>query len=227
VTMRHSNVLEEDYFQSDWSAGATTMDRRDVMHARGWTYMRLRGRINGQDVTGAGRIPFTYAASRKHSPWFRLTVADGMELVDGPSGAMVQDPNGATIARYPQGSFLRGVNRPWMGLHAMDTVRRDAAEQRAAFKTERANNGRDVKVTVVHNKNELLYTIDLEADLIRRIEFIDTGTPVGRLDFEYLQDLGGDLREFEAPARTGERTSLRQSEGILWLVQLANGAFGN
>lgn len=227
VTVRHSNVLEEDYFQSDWSAGATTKDRRDVMHARGWTYVRLRGRIDGQDVTGAARIPFTYAASREHSPWLRLTVADGATLVDGPSGAIVQDPDGTTTARYPQGSFLRGVNRPWMGLHVMDTVRRDAAEQRAAFKTELMNNGRDVKVTVVHNRNELTYTIDLEADLIRRIEFIDTGTVVGHLDFEYLQDLGGDLSEFEAPAPTGERTSLRQSEGLLWLVQLANGAFGN
>ncbi|MDI6450693.1 RNA polymerase sigma factor [Anaerobaca lacustris] len=226
LTVRHSNVLEEDYFQSDWSAGTTMVDNRDAMHAREWTYLRIHGRISGRDVAGSGRIPFTYAASREQGPWLRLTVADGTTLVDGPSGAIVQDPNGSATARYPQGTFLRGMNRPWMGLHVMDTVRRDAAEQRAAFRTELMGNGRDVRVTVVHEKMELIYTIDLEADLIRRIELLNAGTPAGHLDFEYLQDLGGDLDEFDAPARTSERTSLRQSEGLLWLVQLANGALG-
>jgi len=227
MTVRHSNVLEEDYFQSDWATGATMVDHRDPMHARGWTYTRIRGRIDGRDVTGAGRVPFTYAASREHSPWLRLTVADGATLVEGPAGAIVQDPNGSAVARYPQGSFLKGMNRPWMGLHVMDTVRRDAAEQRISFATDRLDNGRDVRVTVVHESNKLVYTIDLDADLIRRVEFLDADRTVGHLDFEYLQDLDGDLSEFQAPARTVERTSLREAQGLLWLVQLANGAFND
>lgn len=227
VTMRHSNVLEEDYFQSDWSASATRVDNRDVMHARGWTYMRIRGQVNGQDVTGAGRLPFIYEASREHSPWIKLTLADGTTLADGPGGAIVQDPDGAAMARYPQGSFLRGMNRPWMGLHVMDSVRRDAAEQRASFQTEPMDNGREVQVTVTEGANKLIYTIDLDADLIRKIDFLKGGKSVGHLEFEYLQSLDADLTEFEAPASTSERTSLKQSQGLLWLVQLANGAFGN
>lgn len=227
VTVRHSNVLEEDYFQSDWSAGVAPQDNRDAMHARGWTYMRIRGQVGGQDITGAGRIPFIYGTSREHSPWLRLTTANGTTLIDGPAGAVVQDPNGATKARYPQGSFLSGMNRPWMGLHVMDTVRRDAAEQRISFRTELLNNGRDVQVTVVRDTDKLVYTIDLDADVIRRIEFLQAQRPVGYLDFEYLQDLDGDLSEFKAPAGGTERTSLKQSQGILWLVQLARGAFAD
>ncbi len=227
VIVRHRNVLEEDYFQSDWSAGATQVDHRDAMHARGWTYMRIRGEVNGQDVSGSGRIPFIYAASREHSPWLKLTVDDGTTLIDGPAGAIVQDPNGSPTARYPQGSFLRGMNRPWMGLHVMDTVRRDAAEQRVSFQTEMADDGRHVQVTVAQGASQLVYTIDLDADLIRRIEFKKSARPVGHLEFEYLQDLDTDLSEFDAPTGTVERTSLRQSQGLLWLVQLANGAFGS
>ncbi len=227
VIVRHPNVLEEDYFQSDWSAGATREDHRDAMHTRGWTYMRIRGQVNGQDVSGTGRIPFIYAASREHTPWLKLTVGDGITLIDGPAGAIVQDPNGSPTARYPQGSFLRGMNRPWMGLHVMDTVRRDAAEQRVSFQTEMMDDGRQVQVTVAQGASQLVYTIDLDADLIRRIDFKRSGHAVGYLEFEYLQDLNTDLSEFDAPAGTVERTSLRQSQGLLWLVQLANGAFGN
>jgi RNA polymerase sigma-70 factor (ECF subfamily) len=227
VTVRHSNVLEEDYFQSDWSAGATMTDNRDAMHTRGWTYMRIRGQLNGQNVVGTGRIPFVYAASSQHSPWLRLTVADGVTLVDGPAGAIVLDPNGSARSRYPQGSFLQGMNRPWMGLHVMDTVRRDAAEQRVSFKTEMMDDGRNVRVTVTDGANQLVYTIDLDADLIRKIECLKAGKSTGHLEFEYLQDLDTDLSEFEAPASSNERTSLKQSQGLLWLVQLANGAFGN
>jgi hypothetical protein len=69
-----------------------------------------------------------------------------------------------------------------MGLHVMDTVRRDAAEQRISFRTELLNNGRDVQVTVVRDTDKLVYTIDLDADVIRRIEFLQALRPVGHLD---------------------------------------------
>ncbi len=227
VTVRHSNVLEEDYFQSDWSAGTTREDRRDTMHARGWTYMRIRGRIAGQDVTGTGQLPFVYETSNDHRPWLRLTLGNGTTLIDDPTGAVVQNADGTPTARYAQGSFLRGMNRPWMGLHVMDTVRRDAAEQRASFKTELMANGRDVQVTVDKDTSKLVYTIDLDADLIRKIDFLKAGKSVGHLEFEYLQDLDTNRSEFEAPASNSERVSLSQSQGILWLVDLADGAFNN
>ena len=48
---------------------------------------------------------------------------------------------------------------------------------------------------------------------------------MGRLEFEYLQDVETNLEEFKAPAGLDRRVSLREGQGILWLAQLANGAF--
>ncbi|MHC4323665.1 MAG: RNA polymerase sigma factor, partial [Planctomycetota bacterium] len=62
---RNYNVLEEDFFQSDWPATAKTVDNRDQMHKRGWTYFRVEGQINGLNVSGTGRIPFVALTSKK------------------------------------------------------------------------------------------------------------------------------------------------------------------
>ena len=40
---RHYNVMDEDYFQSDWPKDTPTIDSRDTMHKRGWTYFRITG----------------------------------------------------------------------------------------------------------------------------------------------------------------------------------------
>jgi len=68
-TVRHFNVLDEEYFQFDWPQNARIVDNRDEMHIRGWTYFRITGRVNGQQVSGTGRIPFVYAASGQAGPW--------------------------------------------------------------------------------------------------------------------------------------------------------------
>ncbi|MHC4517287.1 MAG: RNA polymerase sigma factor [Planctomycetota bacterium] len=220
----HTNVLEEDYFQTDFPASAKRVDNRDIMHLRGWTYLRIRGQVDGQNVSGVGRIPFVYATSRTHYPWLRLRIG-AATLTDSPSEAAFLKDDGTPVAKYRPGSFLKGMGRPWMGLHALDTIRRDAAEQRASFETQVANGGHDVRVTVVGDQTTLVYTIDLEADLVRKIEFLQGGRSVGHLEFEYLQQFGADRGEFKAPTGTGSRVSLRQSPGILWLAQLAEGAF--
>jgi len=222
--VQHLNVLEEDSFQSDWPADSRVEDNRDVMHTRGWTYLRIHGQVNGQNVSGVGRIPFVYATSHRHSAWLSMRVGE-MTLTDSASGAVVLGPDGTVVAKYRQGSFFKGMGRPWMGLHALDTVRRDAAEQRASFETQVMDNGRDVQVTVIGDGTTLVYTIDLEADLVRKIEFLQGGRSVGDLEFEYLQEANENDREFRAPAGTNERFDLRQSQGILWLAQVAEGAF--
>ena len=107
----------------------------------------------------------------------------------------------------------------------MDLVRRDAAEQRIPFETQVMDNGREVEVTVLGDRITLVYTIDLEADLVRGIEFRQGKRLVGQLEFEYLQDLDGDLGEFEPPTGLDSRVSLRGSQGIMWLAQLADGTF--
>ncbi len=225
-TIRHSNILDESYFQSDWPADVRVVDNRDAMHQRGWTYFQVRGRVRGQNIAGVGRIPFTYAASRQHGAWMRLTVGNALTIIDGGSTAAVQDAQGAVLGKYPLGSFFRGLSRPWMGLHTLDTVRRDAAEQRAHFETRLLGEGREAQVTAVRGQTQLIYTIDVEADLVRRIDFVAAEAPVGSLEFEYLESTRVNPSEFAAPAPRNERVTLRESPGMSWLIRLADGALG-
>jgi len=220
-----SNVLEADYFRSDWPTNAQIVDHRDAMHRQGWSYFRIRGQVAGRDVAGAGRIPFVYGACKQHQPWLRLTVGD-LVLVDGGSIATMQNAQGDLPVKYRQGAFFSGLGRPWMGLHTIDTVRRDAAEQRARFATQLLPGGREAQVAVTSGKTQLLYTIDIEADLVRRIDFTVNKAPAGSLEFEYLPDASGKSSEFTAPVNRNERVTFDKDSGILWLVRLANGVLG-
>jgi hypothetical protein len=225
-TIRNSNVLDSDYFQSDWPSNARVVDHRDAMHQRGWTYFRVRGSVRDRSITGAGRIPFTYAAARQHSAWLKLRVDAGASLLDSGAGAVLQDAEGTTLARFPRGSFFKGLSQPWMGLHTIDSVRRDAAEQRARFETQVLTGGLLARVTVISGKTKLVYVIDVEADLVRQISLWADEVQVGTLEFEYLQDVNNGVDEFAAPSTRSERAPLHESAGLLWLVRLADGNLG-
>jgi hypothetical protein len=155
----------------------------------------------------------------------RLTVGD-LVVVDSGSAATLQNAQGESSFKYRQGSFFRGLSRPWMGLHAVDTVRRDAAAQRARFETQLTADGRQAQVTVTSDKTELVYTIDIEADLVRRIDFIVADVPAGSLEFEYLSDVNVSRSEFAVPSSRPLQATFREDPGILWLVALANGTLG-
>jgi hypothetical protein len=81
-------------------------------------------------------------------------------------------------------------------------------------------------VTVTSDTTRLVYTIDVEADLVRKIDFFVGGTPAGALEFEYLQDTNVSRTEFAAPAGRNDRMTLQNSQGMLWLVRLANKVLG-
>lgn len=201
----HYNVLGEDYFQYDWQEGAKLIDNRDAMHRRGWTYFTIEGQINGQDVSGTGRIPFVYAASKRYYPWLRLKLQD-KEIVDEGNGTL-----------------LKGLGRPWMGLHTIDTVRRDAAEQRIWFETRLMEGGAKAEVTLTRDKGKLVYTIDMEADVVEKIAFCNQGkTEAGELRFSYLQDIGNAGAEFTELRVKRYTRSQQTSRGILWLFELMN-----
>ena len=223
--MRYGNVLNEDYFQSDWRSDATIVDNRDTMHKRGWTYLRVSGQIGGRNVTGVGRIPFIYAMCRDHGPWLKLRIGGNLTLVDGDTGAYVTDARDTVVSKYARGSFFKGLSRPWVGLHAMDTVRRDAAARQVPFQTAVAPDGKTVQVTVVQNQTRLVYTIDLETDVVRSISFFAGQAPAGQLDFEYLQDLPQARSDFIAPRTANYRGSPSEDAGMLWLVRLIDGTW--
>jgi hypothetical protein len=222
-TMRYGNVLKEDYFESDWRSDATIVDNRDTMHKRGWTYFRVQGQINGRNVTGVGRLPFIYATSADHYPWLKLSVGGDLTLIDTDTGAYAVDARNTVLSKYARGSFFKGLSRPWMGLHTMDIVRRDAAQRQVPFQTAVLPDGKDVQVTVIHNPAKLVYTIDLETDIVKSIAFFVNQAPAGQLDFEYLQELPTARSEFIAPRTANYRGSVSSDEGILWLMRLVNG----
>jgi hypothetical protein len=217
--IRHYNVLDEDYFQADWPVTARVIDNRDRMHERGWTYFRVSGQINGRDVSGSGRIPFAYLDSMQNSPWLRLKVGP-LTIVDTYDDAYIYRSQQGPLGVYKGGSFFKGLGRPWMGLHTIDTVRRDAAEQRIVFETKHASDSRYVTVELSQGNNKIAYNIDLDKDVIDEITFSNEQGNTGNLKFEYLESIEDVGNEFSAPRRPGRQTIARKSSGPLWLVQL-------
>jgi hypothetical protein len=184
-------MLEEEYFYYSFPVNAKVVDERDAMHRRGWTYFRVSGEIGGEEVGGTGRIPFVYAASERRGAWMRLRVGE-RRIVDG--------------------SFV-GFCRPWMGLHAIDTVRRDAAKRRAAFETELVGGGK-AEVKLVSEEGEIVYVIDMERDLVEKVRVSRSDGAAGVLEFEYLEEVDGVGAEFVRPRRVKDI-----SEGlfeVLW-----------
>ncbi|MHC4582758.1 MAG: RNA polymerase sigma factor [Planctomycetota bacterium] len=217
---RHDNVLEEEYFQADWPASATVIDNRDTMHERGWTYFRISGRIHGEQVSGTGRMPFVYATSKQFHPWLELRLADGSKIIDSGADACVLGGNGELAARYEGGSFFKGLGRPWMGLHTIDTVRRDAAEQEVPFETKDMLGDSRAEVVLTYGQLKLIYTVHMETDVIEKIAFTATDGAGGELTFSYLQEVDDVGDEFMPPTVRGNRGPRRPSPGMLWLVNL-------
>ena len=217
-------ALEEEYFQFGWPESARIVDQRDPMHRRGRTYFRIRGRINGTPLSGVGRLPLVYAASRLHSPWLDLRIGRRRRVVDRKDGAVVYDRNGRIAGRYPSGSFFKGLARPWMGLHSIDAVRRDAATQKLRFQT-RYDGGDCADVLVKAGTVTLSYTINMEQDIVERITFVSdrpeaSDSITGQLDFTYLEDTDGLAPEFTEPRAITAGAIKSSPYGMLWLTQL-------
>jgi len=195
------------------------------MHRRGWTYFRVMGEINGEEVSGEGRIPFVYAACKQHHPWLRLQLAESLKIVDSVAGACVYDAGERVLTTYPAGSFFKGLARPWMGLHTIDLLRRDAAQQRLRFETKHTPSSAKTQVILTEQPRRLIYTINLERDVIEKITFlVNDGQSWNRqaeLGFSYLQELDGISDEFVEPRRKSYGIPQQEEMGMLWLLRLA------
>jgi RNA polymerase sigma-70 factor (ECF subfamily) len=233
----HYNVPDEEYFRYNWPAGTKIIDNRDAMHKRGWTYFRIAGRINGEEVSGTGRIPFVYAAGRQFHPWLKLHVAGRLEIIDGIAGTGVYNTKKHSFTTYPAGAFFKGLARPWMGLHTIDTIRRDAAEQQLPFETKCTAGSPAAEVILDHEQNKIVYTIDMKKDVVEKITLLTSRDKrwetKAELKFYYLNDVERAGVEFAEPrpSRRGEGKPMtkdygipqRERPGILWLVRLAEG----
>ncbi|MHC4109800.1 MAG: RNA polymerase sigma factor [Planctomycetota bacterium] len=196
------DISDEEYFRYRWPAGAKVVDKRDAMHKRGWTYFKITGQINGKEVQGRGRIPFVSATSKRHWPWVVLKVG----------GNIVNEV-----------SFV-GLSRPWMGLHTIDMVRRDAAQKRIWFETRYNKHNGMAEVVLKPKDGLIVYTIDMEKDVIEQITFSTNDGRESELVFSYLQEIDNIGNEFAEP---GRKASIRERvEGMLWLLRLAEGKLG-
>ena len=212
-------IMKGEYFRPTARRGANRIDDRNEMHRRGWTFFRIEGEVNGKDVTGVGRLPFVSGAMAEYGPWLRMQVGRA-EYVDSGRVAIVRDGSGEVVAGYDGGSFFEGLSRPWMGLHTIDTVRRDAAEHGLWFQTQWIPAGQKVEIEIASNVKTLVYTIDLERDVVDSIRLVGlSGGLQGELRFDYFDELpfGGD--EFVEPGvrRYGGLES--EMEG-LWLMEM-------
>ena len=221
-SVQHYDALMEERFQYNWPAESTVIERRDSIHKQGWCYFTMKGNFKDREISGLGQVPFKYPVSQTRPAWFAIKIDDVVELLDGGNNAVMKNSNGS-IASYPAQTFLTGLNKPWMGLHCIDTVRRDAAVNKIAFKTELLSDEALCKVSLLHPKGTIEYTIDLYKDLIEKISFLDeSGSPCGDIILQYSVTAPTNLELFKKPVLKKYSGSIKR-ERIHWLAELVAG----
>jgi len=108
-----------------------------------------------------------------------------------------------------------------MGLHTIDTVRRDAAEKQVWFETVQGQRKERIEVVLTCGQTKMAYSIDMKADLVEAITFSTNDRPIGELKLSYLQEIDQANKEFVSPIRRTPVERRQSRPGTLWLAQLA------
>ena len=231
LTKYEYNTLDKKPFEVDFPFALHESDLRDEMHKRGWTYFNIEGELDGKQITGKGRIPFIFDTCKKYPAWLSINVGNELEIVDCNSGAFIRHLDNGNITLYPAGTFFKGMLRPWTGLHTMDAVRRDAVEQRIWYFTELSEDKSDAIITLYNpdkeNSTDMIYTIDVEHDIIEEI-IVTIGTDItGSLKFSYLNDINNVMDEYTEPTIPANiNADVQELPGILWITDLSHGELG-
>ena len=220
----HPNLLDEEYYRSNWPRDVRNIDNRDELHKRGWSYFVISGEIGGEKVKGFGRMPFVYSQVEDHSAWFRMQVGDRLVICDHPGEMYVCDIGKPVWRKCPAGSFFAGLGRPWMGLHTIDTVRRDAAAKRIRFESKyvRGSGNGEAQVKLMCEEGELVYSIDMYKDVVDSIK-VDLNGVEGIIKFDYVSDIEGVKNDIVVPRRDRSVTA-HEYDGIGWLFHFAEKA---
>jgi len=215
--MYSNHVLEEDIFVSNLVTDSKVADQRDSLHRQGYAYFRVHGYVADEKVRGSGCIPFVFQAWKKHQPWLHMSVGD-VRVVDSRRGAMIEDRTAGFLRRYPAQSLFSGLARPWSGLHVLDTLRRDAADEALWFTTEAGDSEDQAKVTVEADDLSVIYSVDLDDDLLDRITLKNSAGVVGEFVFEYTaQHLDESLPRLSLSGRADKDQG---KPGMNWLPDL-------
>lgn len=218
------NTLAEQDFEPFWPQNAGVIDQRDPMHYRGWTNFTLEGTLGTQPITGKGRLPFSYTASLEHAPWLQVRIGDSLRILDTPDGACMIDEQTGQTRLYPPGTFFVGLGRPWSGIRAYDTLRRDAAVERIPFSAKRIEETGKVLLErkIGRDTYKIQYSVDMAKDVIDTIQFVRSGQQPakGSLTFTYAQQIEDLAGPFEQPALPQPRSKIAQPEPHHWLLKL-------
>ncbi len=213
----------------DAPAGMEVVDERDAMHQRGWTFFEVEGELEGRRIEGFGRLPLVYRASKDHSPWMRLTASGRPIMIDNGQVACRFDSAGQVARAWSGGALFKGMARPWMGFHTVDTLRRDAAAERVWFSAEPVEVEKTTLVTLVDDRGPvhymLKYTVNMPRDVLERIE-IWRGPQgvfserVGELVFRYDDQMRRTIGESGNPGVALSESVRRDNPTVLWPLQL-------
>jgi RNA polymerase sigma-70 factor (ECF subfamily) len=219
----HPSLLDEEYFQYSWPRDVRVVDKRDEIHKQGWGYAVVTGELAGEKISGLVRIPFVYDRMHEHRPSLKMQIGDRFVVWDSPTDAGVHDLVQDVRTVFAPGTFLTGLGRQWMGLHTIDSVRRDAAAQEIPFESKYVWGTGDKQAMVKLNfaGGEMVYTIDMYRDVIDELK-VNFGDCQGQIDFKYVAETGGV--EDEIITGGGASMKTRDLDSFLWLIQLCNEA---
>ena len=203
-SIQNYDALMEERFQYNWTTQSTVLDQRDAIHRQGWCYFTITGHFQDRRISGLGQIPFLYGTSHTKPAWLAVNIGDQVELYDSAQGAVKKDKTD-TITAYRQYSLFAGLNKPWMGFHCIDTVRRDAALCNIPFQTELLAGAAKSKVSLKLAGGTIEYILDMNQDWIEKITFLDTsGNPCGEILFAYSEKMPAEpCRDFIPDRVTG------------------------
>jgi hypothetical protein len=211
----------EERFQYNWPSDSTVVDKRDDIHKQSWCYVSMKGSFNQQKIIGICRIPFTYTASLKMPAVMTINIGKDIAISVSDKTAVMENSD-QTVTSYPTGTFFMGINKPWMGLHCIDTIRRDAALNRIQFKTELLSNRTKCKVSLLHNNIIIEYMIDTDKDLIDKVSFQDeSGYSKGHILFEYSMTRPDDYNRLKMPT-IQKHSGSKETKPMHWLAELAS-----
>jgi RNA polymerase sigma-70 factor (ECF subfamily) len=180
-SVQNYNALMEERFHYNWPAKTSVIDNRDALHKQGWCYFDMQGDFKGQKIIGYGRMPLRYSLIKQYPPLLALKIGSETEILNDGDVAALKNSNG-------RAAFFDGLSKPWMGLHCIDSIRRDAVLNGMTFDTQLLS-GSLCKVSVICENGIIEYTVDLHKDLIRSITFLDaSGETCGHIAIEYTED---------------------------------------
>ena len=219
------DVVDESFFSGRWPARLDVIDRRDPAHRRGWTFFSVEGNLGTETISGVGRIPLVQAQVADCAPWMRLHIGRRLVIEETGSTARLKTSAGQVLKRYRRGTFFHGLMRPWEGLHTIDTVRRDAAQDKIPFVTEYESDDSMATVRLSTSAAEIVYRIHMDRDLIDEIRFLLPDGSEGGMDFSYpehLHEPGNNGRDSSPASRKSRGGDLAPA----WLISLVAGTLG-